>query len=156
MTKEYEEKLRAGREYQDYAQISLFKAGILIGVLTSERYQKEYGESIAGIEVKLDRVLEKTGNLYFETHEKSNSSNYNYVESGILRKDNTWIWCIGNYDVMYLIPKISLRRIYEAQRMGKRIECYRERETPTSKGFTLNAAWVEKNIASKVLRFKNS
>jgi hypothetical protein len=159
MTKEYEEKLKAGQEYQDYSQIELYKAGIPINILTSEKYQREYGESIAGIEVKLDRVLEKTGNLYFETHEKSNPCNYNYVESGILRNDNTWIYCIGNYDVMYLIPKLSLRRLYDIQHnreREKRIECYIERETPTSMGFTLNADWVEKYTAARVLRFNNS
>jgi len=159
MTSEYEEKLKAGQEYQDYSQIELYKAGIPIGILTSEKYQRECGESIAGIEVKLDRKLEKTGNVYFETHEKSNANNKYFVESGILRNDNTWIYCIGNYDVMYLIPKLSLRRLYEMQHNRepeKRLDCYVEREIPTSKGFTLNADWVEKHIAAKVLRFNNS
>jgi hypothetical protein len=159
MTDQYAEKFKAGTEYQDYSQLELYKAGIPIGVLTSKKYQRKYGESIAGMEVKLDRKLEETGNLYFETHEKSDEKNLNFVESGILRNDNTWIYCIGNYKIMYLIPKRSLQRLYEQQHgreLDKRLECYVEHKIPTSMGFTLSADWVEKHMAAKVLRFKGA
>jgi len=158
MTEEYAKNLAAGKDYQDFAQIELYKSGIPIGVLTSEKYQRDYGESIAGIEVKLDRKLAETGNLYIETHEKSNKNNKYYVESGILRNDNTWIYCIGNYDVMYLIAISSLRRLYQKEhnkKLNDRMKGYIERKTETSIGFTLNADWVEKHIAAKVLRFDN-
>ena len=153
MTEVYAERLTAGKEYQDFVSLELYKTGIPIGLLTSEKYQKNYGETIAGIEIKYDRLLYETGNLYFETHEKSNAENIDYVYSGIFRKDNAWLYGIGNYKILYIVPKLSLQRLYCQQKNNCTLECYKERKTPTSLGFTLNAEWVEEKIAAKVLRF---
>lgn len=163
MTEYYAKQLKVGKEYQDFAAIELNKSGIIISLLTSEKYQRDYGESLAGIEIKFDGKTETTGNLYFETHEKIRKENTIWAESGILRKDNTWIYGIGNYKVLYLISKNSLLRLYNKQHKlyphGKKtIDCYIERECGegTSLGFTLPAEWVEKNMAAKVLRFEQS
>ena len=154
MTEVYAERLTAGKEYQDFTALKLYEAGIPIGLLTSEKYQRNYGENIAGIEIKLDRRLEETGNLYFETHEKSNAGNIDYVFSGIFRKDNAWLWGIGGYRILYIIPKLSLQRLYYKHHGNITLNCYKERNTPTSMGFTLNAEWVEKYLAARVLRFE--
>lgn len=158
MTEYYETKLKEGKEYQDFAAIELNKSGIIISLLTSEKYQREYGESLAGIEIKYDGKLENTGNLYFETNEKTRKENQVWAESGIFRKDNTWMYAIGNYTVLYLIPKKSLQRLYVKQHERKTIKEYIERECRegTSLGFTLPADWVEKYMAAHILRFGKS
>jgi len=156
MTEYYMEMLKEGKEYQDFAAIELLKVGISINLLTSEKYQKSHGESLAGIEIKHDRQIEKYGNIFFETHEKTKAENQFFVESGILRKDNTWIYAIGDYKVLYLLPKKRLQQLYRNQHERKTIESYQEKDIKngTAKGFVLSADWVERTIAEKVLRFK--
>lgn len=112
MTDEYRDNLRDGNEFQDYATIQLLKCGIVVNQFSSEKYQSEYGESSSGIEIKYDRKFRETGNFYIEYQEKSNKNNPYYVDSGILRKDNTWLWVIGDYDDLYIVPKKDLRRLY--------------------------------------------
>lgn len=156
MTEDYERKKRESEKYQDFVQIELYKVGIPICIIQSKKYQIEYGESIGGWEIKQDCVMARTGNVWIETHEKSNATNKNYVESGILRKDNTWMYCIGDYTRLYIIPKNSLVRLYEREHKklpAYRMREYEEKQTPTSIGFTLKADWVGKYMAAKVLYF---
>ena len=113
MTNDYREKLMAALEFQDYVAYKLYQKGIVINQLCSKRYQNEVGESISGYEIKLDRRFRDTGNLYFEYAEKSNPHNENYVPSGFLRKDNTWLWIIGDYKEVWIIGKRSIQRLYD-------------------------------------------
>jgi hypothetical protein len=111
---------------------------------------------MSGIEIKYDRNTSKTGNLYFETHEKTDENLNNWTESGILRYDNTWLWCIGDETKLYLISKKQLRAIYErnCNTDTKRPECFVSRETKTSKGFTLSNEYVTKHLAAKIIHCK--
>jgi hypothetical protein len=148
--------LKKGKEYQDFIQIELMKHGIFIGVLTSEKYQITHGETVTGIEIKFDDLLKKTGNLFIETHEKSNAKNRDFIESGILRNDNTWLYAIGDYSVIYLISKTSLQRFYKIRHykpQQESVDGYAEKTINTAKGFIIKADWVEKNMAAKVIRF---
>lgn len=71
---------------------------------------------MCGVEIKYDRDMAKTGNVYFETVEKSELANSAYIASRILRDDNIWLYTIGDYSALYLCAKNLLRRIYECER----------------------------------------
>jgi hypothetical protein len=153
MTALYSRRLREGLEYQDFAVERLYMAGIPLVCYSSQKYQNEAGESMAGIEIKFDKEMSKSGNVYFETAEKSDPANSAYVPSGIYRSDNTWIYAIGDYSVLYLCAKNYLRRIFECERKP---EGYRlvENGSGTSRGMLLPAGFVEM-AAAKVLRFSS-
>ena len=75
-----------------------------------------------------------------------------WTHSGILRDDNTWLWCIGDYEKLYLIGKKQLRIIYERYCNGGRgAETFTIRATETSRGFTLSCEYVEKYLAIKII-----
>lgn len=112
MTDEYRNNLLKGNEFQDFATVQLLGCGIIVNQFSSSKYQNECGESLSGIEIKYDGMFRKTGNFYIEYQEKSNKNNPNYVDSGILRNDNTWLWAIGDYLDIYIVPKESLKRLY--------------------------------------------
>ena len=54
MTNEYRDNLVAGSEYQDFVQKELLKHGIIVMLNTSKQYQARIGESLSGLEIKLD------------------------------------------------------------------------------------------------------
>jgi hypothetical protein len=151
MTALYARRLREGLEYQDFAVRKLYEAGIPLACFPSMKYQNAAGENAGGVEIKSDREMSKTGNVYFETAEKSDPANRAYVPSGICRNDNTWIYAIGDYSVLYLCAKNRLRRIFEGQRKppGHRLV---ENGTNASVGMLLPVAFVELT-AAKILRF---
>ena len=140
MTDEYKEKLEAGLEYQDFIADKLRKGepSIILGAYSSRKYQNEHGESASGIEIKHDRMLKKTGNLYIETAEKSNAALLDYTPSGIMRDDNTWLYLIGDYEQAFLFSKKQLKIMY-ANKAKWAVNGIRARETPTSQGFTYPA-----------------
>jgi hypothetical protein len=152
VTGEYYKNLKTGEAYQDFISLKLYEAGIPICLFSSKEYQIRYGESIAGIEIKYDGQLEKTGNLYFETHEKSVPKNIEYVPSGILREDNSWLYGIGNFSVFFIIPNLSLQRFYAHPKRETK-GGYKDRVIDTSMGFTLLAAYVEAVLSARVLKF---
>jgi hypothetical protein len=69
--------------------------------------------------------------------EKSNADNVNFINSGIYRNDNTWLYIIGNYKILFIFGKSTLKLMYKSKR-------YREVEIPTSKGFLVPKVDAEK------------
>lgn len=145
MTEYYERKLQQGLEYQDFVSDKLRVEGFNIGVYSSRKYQLQHGESAIGIEIKFDNRFSETGNLYIETHEKSDARMQNYVLSGINREDKTWGYLIGNYNEAFLLNKKQLREICGwAIERQRNYNMYR-RETPTSKGLTIPVSYIKKS-----------
>ncbi len=131
----YREKLEQGLQFQDFVSELLYKEGFPVVSYVSSLYQRRCGENIIGIEIKFDARFRETGNLYIETAEKSSPTREFYYPSGIYRKDNTWLYAIGNYSMVYLFPKKYLQLIRKR---------YKEIIRATSKGFLLSKADADK------------
>jgi hypothetical protein len=139
----YKDRLEKGIEFQDHVNSLLYDLGIVVVQYQSRRFQFERGENSGGIEIKFDDKLERTGNLYIESAEKSHPGNAYYVPSGIYRLDNSWLYAIGNYKTVYLFVTRHLRWLHERQRFA-------EIQTPTSRGFLLPEI-VAKKYAARIL-----
>lgn len=129
MTSTYAARLEQGQRFQDYATGILYRHGI-IALCNSSKSMQLLGESIQGIEIKLDTRWKTTGNIYVEVAEKSDPNNSNYVPSGIYRKDNTWLWVIGDESEVFLFSKRQLQVAHGLKR-------FKTVETSTSRGFLL-------------------
>lgn len=157
MTEMYRENLRDAQEYQDFVVCALYKRGIVIPQLGSKKYQIRIGESLSGFEIKLDRRFRETGNLYFEYKEKSDPQNEEYVMSGFLRDDNTWMWAIGDYEELWLVPKQMLKRLYDK---CIKISGYagshgiRKASTPTSRGMLVPTDLVTEELCADHITFE--
>ncbi len=138
----YKNQLADGLEYQDFVAEKLYHFGLPLFNYASRKYQFEYGENKLGVEIKYDKKLEKTTNLYIEIAEKSKSEIENYSKSGIYRNDNTWLYVQGNKKVFFIFSKKLLRQLFE---IGK----YKEIEIgmKTSKGFLMPRVDAEKYSA---------
>lgn len=104
-SKYYRDKYKQGKRYEDFASDKLYEWGLPMKTYSSYEYQLCKGESRARIEIKNDDIYKTSNNLYFETHEKKGDE---WVESGILRKDNTVFYFIGDYDRAWLFSKKQL------------------------------------------------
>lgn len=139
----YKEKLEKGLEFQDFVTSLFFEMGIAVIQYSSKRYQFERGENSGGIEIKFDDRFAETGNLYIECAEKSHPGNPHFIPSGIYRMDNSWLYAIGNYRVVYVFLTRHLRWLHEKR-------CYVEKEIATSRGFLLPEG-LAKRYAARVL-----
>ena len=92
----YEKQLEVGLEFQDFVTSELYKRGIVVVGYSSKKYQLNEGENLLGAEIKRDGLFRKTGNLYIEIKEKSHPQKKKYIDSGIYRKDNSWLFVIGD------------------------------------------------------------
>jgi hypothetical protein len=138
MTEYYSEMLEKGLEFQDFVMTKLIeKLGINLTQYSSKKFQYNIGENKQGIEIKFDDRYEQTGNIYIEIAEKSNKDNKEFIDSGIYRKDNTWIYIIGNYKILYIFSKKYLLYLHKKN-------IFREVQIPTSKGFLIDKYNAEK------------
>lgn len=126
----YAEKLEEGLEFQDLISAELFKRGIVVVGYSSRKYQIQHGENMLGAEIKRDGNFRTTGNLYIEVAEKSHPSKPNYTPSGIMRKDNSWLFVIGDERTAYIFPTVYLRKL--AASKG-----WRTVQTDTSRGYLM-------------------
>lgn len=137
MATSYEEyratKTEAAMEFQDFAMDCLLKyLGFLVQQYVSKPYQYKVGESRTGIEFKFDMKRAETGNLWIETGEKARPRDGDYWPSGIDKGDNTWLYVIGDYEVIYVFSVKTLRR-YRDWGASK----VRENNGGTSTGFLM-------------------
>lgn len=146
----YKQKLEQGLTYQDFVVEQLYNIGLPIISYSSKKYQHLIGENKCGFEIKYDDRMKISGNIYIEIAEKSNPANKEYYPSGIYRNDNTWLYIIGDYDIIFIFSKKHLRNIYENQQYKK--FGGREVEIPTSKGFLIPVKYAEEKLAIKIIK----
>ena len=107
----YAEKLEQGLQFQDVVTRALYQRGIVVIGYASRRFQNTHGENMLGAEIKRDGEFRKTGNLYIEVAEKSHPDNPHYVDSGIMRKDNSWLFVIGDEQTIWIFSTKYLRNM---------------------------------------------
>ena len=149
----YTSKLKQGEEYQDAVTDALYRNGLLLITYCSEKRQLTDGENRFGMEIKYDDKLDKTGNLFFETAEKRRPENPEWIPSGILRRDNSWLYAIGNFEALYIFPKQYLPWIQDKhlrQSPGSRFYSVFETAPKTSKGWLTPGSDIEKYAIKKV------
>lgn len=97
-----------GSRYQDIVSRELLKIGIVVQCHTSSFFQLNYGESPQGIEIKHDSKVATTGNLYFE-FSAINKNGDQFVNGGIEKQDNAWLYVIGNGKECWVFSKKQLK-----------------------------------------------
>lgn len=149
--KKYADSMEKGLEYEDFVFDLLRQHGLTVTRFVSRTWQLK-GECSAGIEVKFDDRLADTGNLYIEIGEKSRPDpTRDYWPSGIYRKDNTWLYVIGNYRTVFVFGKRHLQTL--EQRIPA--DARRRKQIPTSRGFVLTVDEARRN-AEKVIELPDS
>ncbi len=144
MTEYYREKYEQSLLFQDMMVDAFAAQGIPLSIYSSKEFQFKKGESRQGVEIKHDTLWPTTGNVYIEVAEKSQPEMPRYTPSGILRKDNTKLYAIGNEKRVWVFAKRHLLAEWlEAKQSTRR------RQTPTSIGFVIPieqadvmAAWI--------------
>ena len=120
-TSYYKEKLQASFEFENYIANLLMKDFDMdLGQYLTPEGQYDLGENKLGIEIKNDTLIKKWGNVYIEYAEKSNAKNSKYVDSGILKNDNSIYFLIGTSDEFWIFKKQRLIEIfYEEKQLAK-------------------------------------
>lgn len=130
MDEYYKNKLEESNLFQDHwAKQFLLQRGIPLQFFCSKKNQI-HGECIQGYELKYDSLFRKTKRLYIETHEKQNMATQ-WVESGILKVDNSIYLVIGDYELVFIFSKQQLIEEY------KKVY-WNSIEKNTSKGFVID------------------
>lgn len=142
--KYYQQQLKNGQMFQDFVVDTCWtQLGLAVVQYNSKVYQQAIGESRTGVEIKYDMKFAKSGNLWIEVGEKARPRAGEYAKSGIYRDDNTWLYCIGNYDKFYIFAKVFLVALAKSGR-------YRllDNNTKTSSGFLLPERDADKYAAA--------
>lgn len=140
-------------QFQDFVMEKLATHGIFIQCYTSKKKQYDEGESPSGFEIKLDRELVNTSNVYIETHEKARPRDGDYAPSGIYRPDNSWLYLIGNRSALFIFGKRNLQALHKREKPDGS-PMFTRKETPTSRGFLVPRELAVK-YALKVYEFSS-
>lgn len=127
-------------QYQDFVTDKMHELlGWNLNCYASLKWNIEKGESLSRIEIKNDRQMESTGNLYIETAERCwNENKPSFVPSGIFREDNTLLWWVGDYKRAFIMSKRLLKALYYKVN-------FKKVETATSQGFLIPISYINKN-----------
>lgn len=127
-TNEEIKRINDSGKFEEFIKEEFLKYGIDIGFY----YGKEQyiGENKLGIEIKNDKIVKNTGNIYIEYQERHTQVDI-WTNSGILKEDNSKYWLIGDFDNYYIISKETLVDIFKNKKYDRIVE------TPTSRGYVL-------------------
>ena len=137
----YKQKLQESFDFENHiAKLLSEQYGLVLNPYLTPEGQYTEGENELGIEIKNDRLIEKYGNAYIEYAEKSKGTNTSYVNSGILKADNSIYFLIGTVDRFYIFRKTRLVQIFkEENELFKQAKSSPRhvlfKETPTSRGY---------------------
>lgn len=132
VTQQYKNSYEEGVKYQDFIAVKLN-----LCCYSSRQNQYDKGENTLGMEIKYDHKFQETLNIYLEIKEKTNATNYQFIESGI-NNTNHWLYLIGNYKLAFVFSSKMMRRWFE-----KSPDIFKKVETPTSIGYLLNLEQAE-------------
>lgn len=149
----YKPQLEEAAKYQDFITDELLKQGIILNQYASREYQQKKGESASGIEIKYDKRMAETGNVYIEVAEKSDPSLPDYSDSGVRRNDNTWLYLIGNYEKALLMSKRQLRLCIGYGEEWRKNNGIIFRETATSRGYTFPVEYCKRFLCLRFFVF---
>jgi len=114
--------LKEGIAFQRHVHRILNPWGFTTWDHDDKRLQYTLGENPQGFEIKLDKrcfsrdpAKNPTGRLSIEIAEKTRRANADWIDSGILRTDNSWLYVQGNYEIVFVFPKNWLLRFYCAK-----------------------------------------
>jgi len=141
--------LEMSHKFEIFIECEFALQGVDIQLYHGKNEQYEEGECAAGIEIKNDALIKKTGNVYIEFNERRKNDGQ-WVNSGILKNDNSRYFLIGDYDAYYILKRETLMDCYidlnikdKADRKYPTIEkkCAKR---GTSKGFIIPINLVNK------------
>jgi hypothetical protein len=132
--KNFQQKLEDSKEFVNYwIEIICRKLCLkLTPVYSSNLQKKSLCDTQEGIEFKWDDIQGDTKNFWIEFKEKHNPAQEEYVNSGILRKDNSWLWAIGDFEKLYFLPKRALLNEHKTKKWEEK-----ENHKKTSWGMVL-------------------
>lgn len=133
MNERYSRDLERGRTFQDHVAELFAGIGLPLTVFSAVENQVKRGESLQGIEIKLDERFKETGNLFIETEERSHP--HAEWHRSFFSQSNIWAIAIGDYAQIYVLSVRLLKMIRHR---------YKAVETETSKGFLLPLEDAEK------------
>lgn len=95
------EELRAeGEEYEDFIIEEMSKRHWILQIRRSKRYQYRKGETLQNVEIKYNKRMKDTGNLFIET-----------TPGGIYGKNI--IFVTGDYSKAFVLSTNELRRVHK-------------------------------------------
>jgi hypothetical protein len=118
--------------------------GISITHYHTKKEQFKKGENRQGFEVKNDQSLEKTGNLFISVLRKDKAGNQ-YC-SGVFKKDNRWLYIIGNKCEFYVFSCKQLKNYYNHFK-PKLLKGFTTDSGRVEYGFLMNRKSAEKMCA---------
>lgn len=144
---DYDALRRTGEAFELYVAERLLPHGFVLDRCTTYREQLRIGENILGLEIKLDRRMRDTGNVYIETSERHPSSPSNLMrESGPFRPDQSWLYGIGDHDHFYIFSKRHLRWMFWKVRAGEAPAGVEFKKIGTSLGFVVPVRIVGEHV----------
>jgi hypothetical protein len=142
----YTDLLANGMEYQDKVCILLARYNIILQNINSKKFQYTVGENLQGFEIKQDKTSIKTNRYSIEIAEKQNGINNKWIDSGIFRNDNSFIYIQGNDLFFHMFSKNLLIGIFKTK--NKQIEEY-PKDNPTVRKWYLSFLEADKYCIKK-------
>lgn len=138
-------EMEESNQFEDFVTDLLLEQGIVITNYKSYEYQCKVGENRTGIEIKYDKKMADTGNIYLEVAERHDPEGQ-FVPSGILRNDNSLFYVIGDRHRTYMFIKKYLKAIYKR---------FKRVQTETSIGYLMPVRYVEENELLTLMKWKD-
>jgi len=86
----------------------------LTRIKAQENQSKFLCDTKEGFEFKHNTAIDTYKSVFIEISQKMKREDKDFMHSSISKKDNAWMYCIGDFKRLYLVPKKHLISEYES------------------------------------------
>ena len=162
---DYYECLHEAQEFEQFwCEVIEHKLHLkLTRIQAKENQAKFLCDTKEGFEFKHNRGMEKYKGVFIEVSQKMDKDDPDFMLSSISKRDNSWMYCIGDFTKLYFVPKKALVAEYESKKyeikpnkkktaLGFRLPLFRLEEisvlelTPIDKAVDYSITPLEVNV----------
>lgn len=115
---DYYECLHEAQEFEQFwCEVIEHKLHLKLTRIRAKQNQSRFlCDTKEGFEFKHNRGIEKYKGVFIEVRQKMDKDDPDFMPSSIGKKDNAWMYCIGDFNNLYFVPKKILIGEYESQK----------------------------------------
>ena len=113
---DYFECLSTAQSFEQFwCEIINYKLHLsLTRIKAKENQSKFLCDTKEGFEFKHNTAIDTHEGVFIEISQKMKREDKDFMHSSISKKDNAWMYCIGDFKRLYLVPKKHLISEYES------------------------------------------
>lgn len=107
---DYDDCLKEAKRFEQFwCEVIEYKIHLSLTIIQAKENQAKFlCDTKEGFEFKHNTGMERYNGVFIEVSQKMDKDDKDFIPSSISKRDNSWMYCIGDFTKLYFVPKKAL------------------------------------------------